>query len=257
MYKIGLLSIFFLLFSINSNAQHLIKGQVIDKETGLPMGDVNIRIVNSTKGTTTDSLGRFELNSEKKKLEVKASHISYEDKIIEIKVKNNPNVIELKRGVFLIDPPLIIGYGEKSSPSSYREYNKYEYEKVYQEREKSIKEGGDLEGMKEAVVVEQSPNFLGGIENLNAFFASNFKFPKEAIEANKEGRIFLQFQIDEEGNGVNPEIVAKDLDYGIGLEVLRIFKLMPKWLPATQRENYVKINLVLPVVYSTKGIKSQ
>ena len=252
MYKIILSFIGSFVFSIDSNAQHLIKGQVIDKETGLPMKGVNIRFArpkkDPVKGTVSKDEGRFELVSEKRKIEVKVSHVSYNPSIVKIDSKSNPNIIELERGLFTLEP-VKIGFGEESSPSNFREYNEFEYKRVQEERIKTMTEG-------EHVVVESMPVFLGGIKNLIAFFASQFQLSKEAIDAEQEGVVYLRFVIDEKGNGIDPVIVAGNPENGIGEEVLRVFNIMPRWLPASQRENFVKIDLLLPINYSAKGQKN-
>ncbi|HUH27742.1 SusC/RagA family TonB-linked outer membrane protein [Gelidibacter sp.] len=49
-------------FSITSFAQKTVSGQVLEKETNMPLIGVSIMVKNSTKGTTTDFDGNYQLN---------------------------------------------------------------------------------------------------------------------------------------------------------------------------------------------------
>ena len=87
-------------------------------------------------------------------------------------------------------------------------------------------------------IVEVYPSLPGG---LPAFWAKNIRYPNQAREANVEGRVVVNFIIDEEGNLDRCEFVQK-LGYGCDEEVLRVVKLMPKWKPGMMNNKPVKVS---------------
>lgn len=67
-------------------AQNLIKGIVLDAETGSVLVGANVRVINSFQGTITDGNGRFELNAGKSsKLILQISYVGYKTLIDTLK----------------------------------------------------------------------------------------------------------------------------------------------------------------------------
>lgn len=96
--------------------------------------------------------------------------------------------------------------------------------------------------------VHQMPSFKGGEEQQMKFIADNIIYPKEAIEKKIQGRVFLSFIVDEEGNIVKPEIF-KSLHPLLDQEALRVVSIMPKWIPGKQNGKPVKVVMYLPVTF--------
>jgi protein TonB len=76
----------------------------------------------------------------------------------------------------------------------------------------------------------------------------NFNYPEEAVENNLEGKVFILFVIDKEGNVTNIKTRTKE----IGLELLekeaiRIIKKLPKFRPAIQRGKNVNVSYAIPI----------
>ena len=97
-------------------------------------------------------------------------------------------------------------------------------------------------------VVEQDPEFPGGIEALYKFIQSNLKYPQLAKENNIEGRVFVQFVVEKDGSVSNVK-AARDIGGGCGNEAVRVVKSMPKWAPGKQRGKAVRAAYTLPVVF--------
>ncbi|HCS22043.1 MAG TPA: hypothetical protein DIW47_16055 [Bacteroidetes bacterium] len=96
------------------------------------------------------------------------------------------------------------------------------------------------------VVVEEMPEFPGGTDSMTKFIWSNLNYPDSAVRHNIQGKVAVQFVIDEEGRVTDPKIV-KGLGWGCDEEVLRIVKLMPNWTPGKQKGKPVKVRFVLPI----------
>lgn len=93
-----------LLFSTAVYAQS-VTGRVIDAKTQEPLIGASLLIENQKKGAITDEFGFFTLSDVGPGLvSIKASHIGYETKIVEVSTPNSDVVIELNVQQELLDP---------------------------------------------------------------------------------------------------------------------------------------------------------
>lgn len=98
-------------------------------------------------------------------------------------------------------------------------------------------------------IVEKSAEPEGGISEFLKMIGTNMRYPAEARRAGVEGKVFVQFVIDEQGNLTSPTVV-KGVSPEIDAEALRVVKLSGKWTPGEQRGRKVKQRIVLPIVFS-------
>jgi len=77
----------------------------------------------------------------------------------------------------------------------------------------------------------------------------NIKYPKEAIEANITGKVFVQFVIEKDGSITNAKI-ARSASTLLDAEALRIVNNMPQWIPGKQRGKAVRVAYTLPISFS-------
>ena len=78
---------------------------------------------------------------------------------------------------------------------------------------------------------------------------SDIKYPKEAIEANITGKVFVQFVIEKDGSITNAKI-ARSASTLLDAEALRIVNNMPQWIPGKQRGKAVRVAYTLPISFS-------
>ena len=93
------------------------------------------------------------------------------------------------------------------------------------------------------MVVEQMPELIGGIEELQ----KKIKYPEMARQAGVNGRVFVQFVVDEQGNVVDP-VVLRGIGGGCDEEAMRVIK-SAKFKPGKQRGKAVKVRYVIPIVF--------
>lgn len=98
------------------------------------------------------------------------------------------------------------------------------------------------------VVVEKSPEFPSGDDSLYAFIGRNIKYPEAAKKNKIEGRVFVTFVIEKDGQ-VSSAKILRDIGGGCGEEALRVVNSMPKWKPGTQRGNPVRVQFNLPIMF--------
>ena len=110
---------------------------------------------------------------------------------------------------------------------------------------------GDMTASQDKVfiVVEQMPEFPGGIPALMEFLNSNIKYPESARKAGIQGTSFIEFIVNQEGK-LSDFKVVKSLSAECDREAIRALSLSPAWQPAKQNGETVKVKLVMPVKYS-------
>lgn len=77
-------------------------------------------------------------------------------------------------------------------------------------------------------IIAQPPSFVGGEKALKAFIKQNLTF---LTQDSVEGTVFVGFTIAADGSVINIHI-KRGLHPALDKEAIRIFKLMPKWIPA-------------------------
>ena len=96
------------------------------------------------------------------------------------------------------------------------------------------------------VIVEEPPELIGGLPGLQ----SKISYPEIAKKAGVEGRVFLQFIVDEQGNVTDP-IVTRGIGAGCDEEAIKAI-LASKFTPGKQRGKAVKVKMSLPVTFKLK-----
>lgn len=97
--------------------------------------------------------------------------------------------------------------------------------------------------------VEQMPSFPGGEAALAKFLSNNIRYPHMAANNDIEGRVFVQFIVDYEGNIKDVKTIGAVKGGGLEEEAIRLVKLMPKWKPGKQNGQAVSVFFNLPVVF--------
>ncbi len=98
------------------------------------------------------------------------------------------------------------------------------------------------------VFVEEMPEFPGGTDSMAKFIHAHLEYPDSAQMHGIQGKVMVEFVIDEEGRLINPKIV-KGMGWGCDEEVLRVVRLMPRWKPGKQKGRPVKVRFVLPIKF--------
>lgn len=98
-------------------------------------------------------------------------------------------------------------------------------------------------------VVEEMPEFPGGMSALMDFIRKNLHYDKTLVpETIGIPRVIVQFVIDEEGNIIHP-VVLRGVNPALDEEALRVVKLMPKWKPGRQSGKPEKVRYAIPVTF--------
>jgi protein TonB len=98
------------------------------------------------------------------------------------------------------------------------------------------------------VVVEQQPEFPGGMSALMKFLGDNIKYPVIAQENGIQGRVITNFVVERDGSITDVNVV-RGQDPSLDKEAVRVIQTMPRWKPGQQRGKAVRVRFTLPVVF--------
>jgi hypothetical protein len=148
---------------------------------------------------------------------------------------------------FVLDYEFKIGYYPNSVMKSKRVYMSGEEVKAefFDEMGNPTAPPATLEGVM--------PIPYGGQEGWNNYLAENMEFPLNALYRRKGGTVWIYFQLDKEGNIVNPEIMNPEEVYpSLAEEALRVVRDYPhQWTPAQKDGENIPIAMRTPIRFGT------
>jgi protein TonB len=95
-------------------------------------------------------------------------------------------------------------------------------------------------------IVEEKPEFPGGIQAFYQYVSDELKYPARALRMQIQGRVFVQFVVEKDGS-VGQVQVVKGIGAGCDEEALRVMRAVPKFNPGKQRGRPVRVRMVLPI----------
>jgi protein TonB len=96
------------------------------------------------------------------------------------------------------------------------------------------------------MIVEEMPEFPGGEGELQKYLASSVRYPVIAQENGIQGRVYIQFVINQRGEVTNVTIL-RGVDPSLDREAVRVVEAMPKWKPGKQRNRPVRVSYTVPI----------
>ena len=215
----------------SSDEKFNISGIVMEYPAKKPVPGASVIIRGTTMGTLTDKDGKFTLPVKKGDVLV-VSYIGLQTQSVVVQADVNLG-IWMKEDVQPMEEMVVVG----QTPKEEVKYTKVEVEETEEPQEKVIFQ-----------VVEEMPEFPGGMGEAMKFLAKNIKYPVAAQQAKIEGRVIVQFVVERDGSisdvhamrGVNPDLDA---------EAIRVVSLMPKWKPGKQRGKAVAVKYTMPIMF--------
>lgn len=105
-------------------------------------------------------------------------------------------------------------------------------------------------------VVEQMPEYPGGMRAGLEFMARNLRYPTKAREAGKQGRVIVQFVVRKDGSLSDFKVLCP-VDPWLDAEAIRVISTMPKWKPGMQDGKPVSVKFTLPVTFMLEGTNNK
>ena len=98
-------------------------------------------------------------------------------------------------------------------------------------------------------VVEQMPQFPGGLKALMQWLTVHVVYPPICMRDNVQGRVEVSFLVDRDGNIKDPE-VTKKVHPLLDREALLTIRRMPKWEPGKIKGKASIVRVTIPIVFS-------
>lgn len=99
------------------------------------------------------------------------------------------------------------------------------------------------------VTLTTPPSFPGGMANFYKFIAKSVKYPEQAFKNNVEGKVFLTYIIEKDGQLTDIKVV-RAIGSGLDEEAVRVLKLSPKWTPGYHGKEPVRVKYNLPIGFT-------
>jgi len=99
------------------------------------------------------------------------------------------------------------------------------------------------------VILEEMPKYPGGEDAMWKFIADEMKYPKAAIEANVQGKVYVEFVVNKDG-GITNVKVLRGIGHGCDEEAVQIIESMPNWIPGENRGKPVNATYRLPIKFA-------
>ena len=215
-------------------------GFVYDETTKNPLAGANVVVIGTTQGTTTDAKGGFTLNFEQGK-ELAISFVGFKTIVCTPKMYGK---VKANEPLFLFLPKETNVLGEVTVLKDELPLN----EPNPTNKPKAVFTPRDT-SEKVFMVVEQQPEFKGGVSEMYNFLGRNIKYPAAASRANVEGKVFVQFVVNKKGETQDIKIL-KGIGFGCDEEAVRVVQMMPAWIPAQQSGQPVAVLYNLPISFA-------
>ena len=93
--------------------------------------------------------------------------------------------------------------------------------------------------------------FPGGFEAMGNFIAQSIVYPEQAKTDGVEGRVFVQFIVEPDGN-IGDVTLFRGIGGGCDEEALRVIKAMPQWKPARFKGKPTRSRFQIPIKFMLK-----
>jgi len=102
------------------------------------------------------------------------------------------------------------------------------------------------------VSITKQPEFPGGMDKFYKYLAASVRYPEEAIRNNIQGKVFLSFIVEKDGQLKDIKVERK-LGGGTDEEAVRLLQNSPKWTPGYQNESPVRVKYNIPISFTMTG----
>ena len=100
-------------------------------------------------------------------------------------------------------------------------------------------------------IVEQMPEYPGGMEALFKYLSENVKYPEDAKNQKIEGRVLASFIVEVDGS-ISDVKIAKPVFPSLDAEAVRVLSGMPNWIPGKQGGKAVRTKFTVPIAFNLR-----
>ena len=219
----------------SSEEEFLLSGIVMEYPSHKVVAGASVIVRGTNNGTLTNEKGEFEIQVKKGDVLV-VSFVGLQTQYLTVQSEVTKLGIHMKADVQNLEEMVVTAYApeeEKKQPVAKEEVKQTEEEVIFQ-------------------VVEQMPEFPGGMSEAMKFLAKNIKYPVAAQQAKIEGRVILQFVVGKDGS-ISDVHTVRSVSPELDAEAIRVVSMMPKWNPGKQRGKAVPVSYTMPIMFRLQG----
>ena len=219
----------------SSEEEFLLSGIVMEYPSHKVVAGASVIVRGTNNGTLTNEKGEFEIQVKKGDVLV-VSFVGLQTQYLTVQSEVTKLGIHMKADVQPMEEIVVVGYApeeEKKQPVAKEEVKQTEEEVIFQ-------------------VVEQMPEFPGGMSEAMKFLAKNIKYPVAAQQAKIEGRVIVQFVVGKDGS-ISDVHTVRSVSPELDAEAIRVVSMMPKWNPGKQRGKAVPVSYTMPIMFRLQG----
>lgn len=97
-------------------------------------------------------------------------------------------------------------------------------------------------------IVEQYPEFPGGMTEYMKWLTRNLRYPDIARSQKIQGKVVVQFIVNQDGTIADAKVV-KSVNPHLDREAMRVIHMMPSWKPGIQDNKPCKTMVAVPIVF--------
>jgi protein TonB len=109
--------------------------------------------------------------------------------------------------------------------------------------------GTDENTIFDGTTLEVYPDFEGGMKGWEKYLRRNLRYPYDAQEQNKQGKVFISFVVEKDGSISNVTLV-RGVHKSLDEEAARVIKKSPKWKPGIQNGRAVRVRYNMPISFA-------
>lgn len=100
---------------------------------------------------------------------------------------------------------------------------------------------------------ETNPDYIeaeypGGAEDMQLFIVNELYYPQVAIEMNDQGRVYVSFVVEKDGN-ITHVYIVKSVSKELDDEARRVIWAMPNWEKGLFKDEPIRVCCWLPIIY--------
>ena len=97
-------------------------------------------------------------------------------------------------------------------------------------------------------IVEQYPEFPGGMTEYMKWLTRNLRYPDIARSQKIQGKVVVQFIVNQDGTIADAKVV-KSVNPHLDREAMRVIRMMPSWKPGIQDNKPCRTMVAVPIVF--------
>ncbi|MVM40634.1 TonB family protein [Spirosoma sp. HMF3257] len=213
-----------------------VSGQVTSAVDRKPLPGVNVILKNTSQGTSTDSEGKYQLANVPKSGSLVFSFVGFTSQEVKVNGHNTINA-SLSLQSSKLNEVVVVAYEPTQEPLPAAQ-------STITKPDSQTSQNGEI-----FTVVEQVPEFPGGMQALGQYLTRNLRYPAEAQQNKVQGRVFVQFIVSQTGE-IQSLRILKGIGSGCDEEAVRVVSQMPRWNPGKQNGRVVSVQYNLPIQFS-------